>query len=635
MAVHASTFRVSEFSQTSGVLAQLRQNLSALSEKQQQISSGQLYQRPSDGPLAVRRLISWDRWIDRHEKYEANISLATSRLSAAESSLDDLHEMIGRARDLGLQQINASATEETRSNAAIEISSLIDEAVTVANRQFADRYLFAGSQVKTTPFERVGEYVAYQGDELASRVEIGVRTAFEDSVTGAHAFGGMSTEIVGAEDSQPAVTTGTRLSDLNGGRGVDVGAIEIRDGLGGVATIDLSRAKTVGDVIDFVNDSGFAIAGMNATSNGIVISKGGANLDVMNVNGNRTATDLGIAVLDAGPTVIGGDIDPIVRSTTTLAQLRGGAGVDQSGITIRNGDLSAEIDFTGLETIEDMLNAINTSGTGTRAEITGDGKTLSVRSVLAGADLVIEENGGTTGRDFGWIVASEDIPLDQLNRGLGVVNGEGADFRMTASDGTTIDVEMDGASTLGDVAELINQHPDSAGRVTAVVVAGENRLRLTDIAGGAGELVVAPINGAHTAAQLGIQGAATGGVIEGADLQPGGTRLVSAFDGFALLFRSLASGDVGEIGRAIRALDDAEDKILNVRAELGGGIRRLEISARRTELERLQMRELVSKEGDTDLAEAIVLFEQHQTIYQASLQTAATLVQPSLLDFLG
>ncbi|MEM7263279.1 MAG: flagellar hook-associated protein FlgL [Planctomycetota bacterium] len=634
MTLQASSFRVSQFSQTGGILAQLQRNLGVISKEQQQISSGKLHQQVSDAPLTVRRILTWERWVERHEKYEANISLATSRLSAAESSLDELHEMIGRARDLGLQQINGTATEETRSNAAIEIGALMDEALAVANRQFGDRFLFAGSQLDRAPFEQAGEYVAYRGDDQASRVEIGAGFVFEDAITGARAFGGVSAEIAGASDLNPTLSAETRLSDLNGGRGITPGSIEIRDGLGESMTIDLVGAKTVGDVMDRVNQSGFAVAAMKPSGDGILITKGGADLDIVDVNGGRTATDLGIQSLGGGATVIGGDLDPILRMTTPLESLRAGAGIDDSGITITNGNLTANLDFSGLRTVESVVNAINNSGTGTVAEIGNDGRSIAIRSTLAGADLVIEENGGTTGRDFGWVLASDEIPLERLNRGLGVEDKPGSDFRVTLSDGTEFEIDIENATTLGDIAELIAQHPDAAGKITAEVVADEDRLRLTDTAAGGGVLSVAPINGSYAATQLGIEGEANAGVIEGEDLEPGGARLVSAFDGFALLHRGLSTSDPIEIGRAIRALEDAEQSIVHVRAELGGNIRRLEVSARRTEFESLQMQEMVSLEGDTDLAEAIVLFQQHQTTYQAALQTASTLFQTSLLDFL-
>lgn len=635
MTIQPTSFRTPEFTKTGSVLRQLQGNLFALSQQERQIASGQLYERPSDAPLAVRRMITWERWISRSEKYEANIELATGRLSTAEGTLDELNEVVIRAREIALQQINASATEETRSNAAVEISAMIDETITLANRRFADRYLFAGTELTRAPFERVGDYVVHNGDDQPSRVEIAAGMVFSDSVTGAQAFGGMSSEIRGVADLGPIVTDSTLLADLNGGRGVRLGEIEIRDGSGERLRIDLSGAKTVGDVVERINETGFATVTMNATDNGLALSRPGADLTIVDVSGGRAARDLGIATAGGGTTVIGADLDPIARVTTALSELRDGAGLDLSGLVITNGNLSATLDFSAAETLEDVINQINASGTSVIARLSSDGRSLMVQSNLAGAELRVEENGGTTAAELGLWVDVDQLQLAALNGGTGIFQADGADFRITTSDGSTIDIELAGASTLGEVVELLNDHPDNGGKFVAESAGNPTRLRLTDTAGGADELQVAAINGSYSASTLGIEGASTGGVLEGNDLRPGGTRLVSVFDGFALLYQGLATSDTTVITRALEALENAETKVLETRAEIGGQVRRLEISARRTELERLEMSELVSLEGDTDLATAIVEFQQQQTVYQAALQTAAALIQPSLLEFLG
>ena len=95
-----------------------------------------------------------------------------------------------------------------------------------------------------------------------------------------------------------------------------------------------------------------------------------------------------------------------------------------------------------------------------------------------------------------------------------------------------------------------------------------------------------------------------------------------------------AAEDEVTLRRSLEALEAAETKVLHTRASLGGRIRRLEISLRRTQLETFEFQELRSQEGDTDLAAAIVRFNQHQTTYQAALQTSANLLQQSILDFL-
>ena len=175
--------RVTDSIMTSNLLFQLQRNLRDMAEVERSIASGKRFAGPTDAPISVRRLISWQLSVDRNEKYATNIELASARLGATESALDELFSQVTRAREIALSQIGSTATDETRANAAIEVSAMIDEAVSLANRQFGDRFLFGGSEVGSAPFARVGSYVAYRGDERPSMVEIAPGTRFEDAIS--------------------------------------------------------------------------------------------------------------------------------------------------------------------------------------------------------------------------------------------------------------------------------------------------------------------------------------------------------------------------------------------------------------------------------------------------------------------
>ena len=70
-------------------------------------------------------------------------------------------------------------------------------------------------------------------------------------MTGADAFGALSTGVSGTANLTPNVTAATRLADLNGGLGVSKGSITISDGIHS-SVVDLSSAVTVGDVAKLI-----------------------------------------------------------------------------------------------------------------------------------------------------------------------------------------------------------------------------------------------------------------------------------------------------------------------------------------------------------------------------------------------
>lgn len=92
----------------------------------------------------------------------------------------------------------------------------------------------------------------------------------------------------------------TLLSNLNNGGGVASGSIQITDKSGNTATIDLSSADTLQEVMDLINlDTTVEVeATVNRSGTGINIrdlSSGGGTLTIAEVGGGTTASGLGIA----------------------------------------------------------------------------------------------------------------------------------------------------------------------------------------------------------------------------------------------------------------------------------------------------------------------------------------------------
>ena len=627
--------RVTDSMVNSRIMNSIQRSLAGMARSETSIATGRRFNSLGDDPLGARRAVAWERLIERHAQYGTNIQSANSRLSATESALAELEDMIVRAQEIAIEHVQSTATAGQRQNAAIEIDNLVQEALTLANRQFGDRFLFGGDSTKQAPFASSGSFISYGGDSAESPIEVAPGMFFSTGISGVEAFGGWSSQVAGGIDLDPNLNLETPVASLNSGRGITTGRIEIRDGSGESVTVDLAGVKTIGDAIERLNATGFVSAGLDVSRNGIAIAKPGANLTILDVNGATAARDLGIAAQGAGPALGGQDLDPMIRPLTRIALLRNGLGVDPSGFTIQNGSMTASLDLTGVETVEGLINAVNTAGIGVRARIAEDGSGIELLSELAGAELRVIEGSGATASQLGLIVPTENIALDSLHGGSGLPSVTGLDFEIIAGDGTAFSVDVDGASTLAEVVALINEHPGNTGAVLAEVVDGQDRIRLRDQSGGTGTLEVFPLNGSFAASGLRIEGTAVNGIIEGDSLDPGGVRTRSAFDGFMTLSQGLSASDAGTIRTAMNFLEAAHDRVLEARAEVGSRLRRLEVSDRRNQLESFETESLLSQEADTDVAAAIVEFNRQQTSYQAALQTSAQLLQQSILDFLN
>jgi flagellin-like hook-associated protein FlgL len=213
----------------------------------------------------------------------------------------------------------------------------------------------------------------------------------------------LTTNVVASQflvaDLQPALDRSTPLVSLRQGQGIQPGSITITDRAGNTATVDLSQAVTVGDVIDTISAvSGVNVtATVNSTQSALIIVDDNAaavrNLTIADVDGTTTARDLGIAV-DRPGSIVGPPLNPLLTATTSLNLLYGGSGIHLGTIHITNGTQETDIDLSTAQTIGDVLLAINTSTAGVQATFNTNGTALQVRSTNADTVAVVTEGGG-------------------------------------------------------------------------------------------------------------------------------------------------------------------------------------------------------------------------------------------------
>jgi flagellar hook-associated protein 3 FlgL len=126
-----------------------------------------------------------------------------------------------------------------------------------------------------------------------------------------------------------------------------------------------------------------------------------ADIDPLdNVGGGLGFVDLGAAGLTAGG---------------------GGEPFDDShGLRIVNNGLEQTIDFTPAKTLGDVINILNGSGTGVRAEINAAQNGIDLFSKVSGCNFAVGENGGKTAAQFGIRSLNDSTSLAELNHGSGV-----------------------------------------------------------------------------------------------------------------------------------------------------------------------------------------------------------------------
>ena len=84
----------------------------------------------------------------------------------------------------------------------------------------------------------------------------------------------------------------------------------------------------------------------------------------------------------------------------------------------------------------------------------------------------------------------------------------------------------------------------------------------------------------------------------------------------------------------LQGITDCINNLLKITSEVGAKQNRMESAQEKNETENYNMTEVKSKTEDIDITHKVMEYSVMQTVYMASLQTSAKVIQPSLLDYL-
>jgi flagellar hook-associated protein 3 FlgL len=143
----------------------ISKNRSEMSNLQNQAATQKRVTKPSDDPVAASRVL-FSRVEQRGtDQFIKNLNYAKGFLDFSEQSLNELTELLVRAKELAISQANdASASQQTRRIVAEEIKQLHNQSIQIANRKLGDRFIFAGFKTTDSPFDDSGEYKGDLGE---------------------------------------------------------------------------------------------------------------------------------------------------------------------------------------------------------------------------------------------------------------------------------------------------------------------------------------------------------------------------------------------------------------------------------------------------------------------------------------
>jgi len=206
-----------------------------ITKTQSQLATGDMTANPSDNPDATASIQRLQTAITRQASYGKSLTQADSRLATQETSISGASDALIRIKELSIQASNDTLSPQDRSNISIEIRSLRDQLLSLANaRDESGNYVFGGARTGSQPFATdASGRISYAGDQSQVSVAIGEQRQIAVGGVGSQIF----STVIRSVDGEPAgVSFFQSLDDLS--RAVKVGdTATIQRGLGEVDTM--------------------------------------------------------------------------------------------------------------------------------------------------------------------------------------------------------------------------------------------------------------------------------------------------------------------------------------------------------------------------------------------------------------
>lgn len=255
-----------------GSMGRLQESYHATMEK---IATQKRINRPSDDPLGMMKVMDYKDVRKSVEQYKTNINLASSWLSTAAVTLQNVDDTLGKIKSLALGY--APALDHTQDTFMNQVKDLTDQIAVFANNTFLGQHLFSGSLAYTKPFEfeetspgsGVYGYV-YKGDNEVREVKTGPNTTMSYTIPGNQIFeftnNGVPLDLFGVlADLQNAMAVGDEAALRAAIDDLTVGRQQVQHGLAlvSIKTVRFDVAenhltlldKTMADLVDKTESS--------------------------------------------------------------------------------------------------------------------------------------------------------------------------------------------------------------------------------------------------------------------------------------------------------------------------------------------------------------------------------------------
>lgn len=155
--------RVSERYRYDSTQTRINMVRNAADDVQETAVSGRRIRKLSDDPVATVRVLRNRTKLENLNQFRKTLDFARGFLSKSEDAMMGINDALIRAKELSVQQANATWDASSRATVAQEIRQLAEHVVSLGNTTYADRYVFGGFQTTYPPISQEGRFLGDDG----------------------------------------------------------------------------------------------------------------------------------------------------------------------------------------------------------------------------------------------------------------------------------------------------------------------------------------------------------------------------------------------------------------------------------------------------------------------------------------
>ena len=164
-------------------------NLGRMDKLQNELATGKKIRVPSDDPIVAARALKLRTDVSEIEQYGRNVQDANSWMDITESTLDDMTDILQRARELAVQGANGTTTPDDTAKIEQEVIQLRRQIIHLGNSTYSGRYIFSGYKTDMPLFDEVtGKFNIDVSLDESIRYEIGIGDSININITGGDLF---------------------------------------------------------------------------------------------------------------------------------------------------------------------------------------------------------------------------------------------------------------------------------------------------------------------------------------------------------------------------------------------------------------------------------------------------------------